>query len=182
MSSVSFVCPVFNKAKFLPRVLAAIASQHGNFSREYIFVDDGSSDDSLAVLRRETAGWENVTIIEQSNHGSAHATNRGVEAAKMDFIKFVDADDEIHRDATQILLDAMSAHPDAGLAFGQRIYFHDGDAIDLTTPIHMPYYNRLDYPLRDVIKNCWFNPSQFLVRRDLCQEVGGCDERAIHSQ
>ena len=79
--AVAFVVPVYNKARWLPRVLEQIAAQRGSFAREYIFVDDGSTDGSLSVLKRHTAGWRNVTIVEQANHGPAHATNRGIERA-----------------------------------------------------------------------------------------------------
>ena len=55
-SGVSFVVPVYNKAAYLPDVLAAIRAQRGDFAWQYIFVDDGSTDDSLAILERLTAG------------------------------------------------------------------------------------------------------------------------------
>ena len=47
MSSVSFVVPVFNKSSYLKHVVNSISSQKGDFDKEYIFIDDGSTDDSL---------------------------------------------------------------------------------------------------------------------------------------
>ena len=44
MSSVSFVVPVFNKSSYLKHVVNSISSQKGDFDKEYIFIDDGSTD------------------------------------------------------------------------------------------------------------------------------------------
>ena len=71
---VSFVVPVYNKAPYLPGVLDAIRAQRGDFARQYVFVDDGSSDGSLALLKRLTGGWPDTVIETQPNRGSANAT------------------------------------------------------------------------------------------------------------
>ena len=47
MTKVSYVCPIFNKKKYLEKVLDSIKKQTGNFQKEYIFIDDGSRDGSL---------------------------------------------------------------------------------------------------------------------------------------
>ena len=107
-TGVSFVVPVYNKAPYLPGVLDRLAAQRGDFDREYIFIDDGSTDGSRATLKERTADWPDTTIVEQANHGVAHATNRGIERARMPFIKFCDADDLLVHGATQALLDALS--------------------------------------------------------------------------
>ena len=46
MTSVSYVIPVFNKSKFFKPVVNSLKSQNGSFKKEYIFVDDGSTDES----------------------------------------------------------------------------------------------------------------------------------------
>ena len=61
-SGVSFLSPVYNKASHLETVLGQIRRQTGDYPRQYVFVDDGSTDDSLAMLRDITAGWDNVVI------------------------------------------------------------------------------------------------------------------------
>ena len=57
MPSVSFVVTIYNKAPALPFLVAGLGAQQGGFEREFIFVDDGSTDDSVGVLRSLTAGW-----------------------------------------------------------------------------------------------------------------------------
>ncbi|MFO0996490.1 MAG: glycosyltransferase family 2 protein [Alphaproteobacteria bacterium] len=178
---VSFVVPVYNKAPYLPRVIEAIRNQAGDFAREYIFVDDGSTDDSLAIVRRLTAGWTDVLIHTQSNHGSAHATNQGIARAGMAFIKFVDADDLLTDRATITLLEGLRGSP-ACLAFGQRQAYDTAEDLDLAIEAAHPRTHLISHPLKDALRNSFFNPTQILVRTDCAQAVGGCDERITHSQ
>lgn len=106
MPDVSFVVPLFNKAAFLPYLLAGIAAQEGGFSREVVLVDDGSPDDSLAAARRLTAGWDHVTILEQRNAGPSAALAAGLAAARGRYVKPLDCDDMLLPWGTRLLLDA----------------------------------------------------------------------------
>jgi glycosyltransferase involved in cell wall biosynthesis len=179
---VSFVVPVYNKAPYLPAVLAAIRAQRGDFARHHVFVDDGSTDDSLAVVRRLTADWPDTTIESQPNRGSAQATNRGIALARQPYIKFVDADDLIAHDATRVLLAAL-APTDACLAYGGCVRYAETGAPDLAAPLPAtPPVARLAAPLKLALKNSLFNPTQCLVRTEAARAVGGCDERIIWSQ
>lgn len=178
---VSFVVPVYNKARHLPRVLEQIARQRGDFRRQYVFVDDGSTDGSLAILRDATRGWQNLVIESQPNAGSAAATNRGVALAREPFIKFVDADDLIGDHATAILLAALR-DSDACLAYGEAVRYAEDDPLDLQIDTKAPPVVRLEAPLKAAIRNSMFNPTQFLARTDAVTAVGGCDERVVHSQ
>ena len=179
---VSFVVPVYNKAPYLPGVLDAIKAQRGDFARQYIFIDDGSSDGSLALLKRLTRGWPDTVIESQPNRGSANATNRGIALAECEFIKFVDADDLLAFDTTERLLRALEGS-DACLAFGGAVQFDDPGSFDLASPLpEMPGVERLANPLSLAMKNSLFNPSQGLARRECIDAVGGCDESIVYSQ
>lgn len=178
---VSFVVPVYNKASHLDQVLRQIARQQGDFPRQYIFIDDGSTDGSLAVLRARTKGWDDLVIESQANKGSAGATNRGIALARHPYIKFVDADDLLSDNATQVLLDALHDTP-ACLAYGGIEHYRDLADIDLSPRVDDPVVETIDRPLRLAIKNSLFNPTQCLARTAAVREVGGCDERIVHSQ
>ena len=73
MTGVSFLLTVYNKASYLPAVLTAVRGQTGDFSREIVIVDDGSTDESLAVARCVTEGWPDVRIVAQANAGASAA-------------------------------------------------------------------------------------------------------------
>ena len=182
MSSVSFVVPVFNKSSYLKHVVNSISSQKGDFDKEYIFIDDGSTDDSLKILKKETRRLKNCTIVSQKNKGSANATNVGINLAKMKYIKFLDADDVILSNATFCLLNFLEKNQESVLAYGLQRKVENIKLVDLEEEIDSNDYQILYNPILLAMRNSMFNPSQFLVRRELCQKVGGCDERVIHSQ
>jgi glycosyltransferase involved in cell wall biosynthesis len=180
---VSFVVPVYNKKPWLPAVLDGLKAQRGDFQREFIFIDDGSTDGSLELLRALTRDWPDTRIITQANAGSAAATNRGIREARLAMIKFCDADDILVPDATRLLLDALAGR-DACLAWGERIFYRSIDDVQanaMTVP-NDRLVTPVDAPLEAAIRNSMFNPSQFLVRTECAQDVGGCDERVVFSQ
>ena len=71
MVKVSFVCPVFNKQKYLKDVINSIKNQKGEFDKEFIFINDGSTDLSLKYLKKFSKNLKKVKIIDQSNRGPA---------------------------------------------------------------------------------------------------------------
>ena len=93
---VSVVIPTFNRAG---QVLAALKSVLAQTYREFevIVVDDGSADDTACVLRpflsTEDGQANQVRYIFQPNQGQSAARNRGVEAARGEWIAFLDSDD-----------------------------------------------------------------------------------------
>ena len=118
MTSVSFVIPVFNKAKYLKTVIKSLRQQTGNFDKEYIFINDGSTDNSLEILKRERKNLKNCKIISQKNKGSANATNTGIRASNMKYIKFLDADDLIINKTTFTLMKLLEKNKNFILAYG----------------------------------------------------------------
>jgi len=172
--TVSFVVTIYNKARYLPAVLDAIAAQAGAFERQSVFVDDGSTDGSLAILRERTAGWSDTTIVAQANAGPSVASNVGLARATGDYVKFVDGDDVLAADATQRLLDLSQRHR-ADLAFGGGGHYEIGE--NLPAPVPADEGVPVDNPLRFVLTSPPFNLSQILVRRESCTAAGGFDER-----
>ncbi len=74
--AVSFVLTVYNKEYFLPAVLDAVVAQSGDFEREYVIVNDGSTDDSLSLIRAFAERTPNVVIVDQPNGGCSKAATR----------------------------------------------------------------------------------------------------------
>ena len=181
-ADVSFVIPVYNKGPFLAGMAEGLARQRGDFRREFIFIDDGSTDGSGDMLDRLTSGWPETRIVRQPNRGPSIATNRGIAAARYPLIKPVDADDVLLPDATALLREALLRHGDSTLAFGAgEGVASPGEAMTRlrqAAPIvagRATAYDALPALLRD----CPLAPSVCLLRAEAARRVGGCDERVF---
>ena len=182
MSSVSFIVTVYNKSKFLIPVINSLKSQKGEFQKEYIFIDDGSTDQSYKILEKETKGLKNCKIFKQVNKGSANATNQGIKMAKMKYIKFLDADDVILSNSTKLLIDILEKNSDCVLAYGLQRKVENIKNVNLNEKINTRDVEIINNPIKLAMRNSMFNPSQFLVKTCICKSVGGCDERIKFSQ
>lgn len=178
MSGISYLLTVYNKAPYLEAVVAGLAAQRGDFAREFIFVDDGSTDGSPELVEKLTAGWGNVTLIRQANRGPSAALNAAAAAARLPYLKSVDADDILVPDSSLWLLEALQTHK-AVLAYG------DGGSYELGQPVVMP---ELPAPpvsrviadaMTMLIRNSFVSPSYMMVPADLYRQVGGCKEHII---
>lgn len=107
--SISVILPVYNAAAYLQRAFDSLIEQQIT-ELEVVAVNDGSTDDSLAILRH-LAAEHKVVIIDQSNQGQGYARNRAIERATGDYILFLDADDWLEPTALPSLL-AATGHND----------------------------------------------------------------------
>lgn len=91
---ISVVIPVYNVESFVGKCLSTLVHQtFRNF--EIIAVNDGSKDQSLAILREFERNYNNITVIDQPNAGMSMARNRGMQAARGKYLCFVDSDDYV---------------------------------------------------------------------------------------
>jgi len=89
---VSVIMPVYNAARYLDASLGSVLRQTLT-QIEIILVDDGSTDDSLAVMKRYQAADQRVSVIQQPNAGAGVARNAGLKVATGKYLSFLDADD-----------------------------------------------------------------------------------------
>ena len=112
---VSVVIPCYNQAQFVAEAVQSAVARTARV--EVIVVDDGSTDQTAAVVRE----LRDVRLIAQSNHGLAAARNRGLRAAGGDFVIFLDADDRLLPGAIDAGLRALAAHPESVMAYGRCV-------------------------------------------------------------
>lgn len=94
MYKVSVIIPVFNSESYLEKCVDSILSQT-LIDIEVILIDDGSTDDSLQIIKQYVKKYSNVKYKSKKNEGQAIARNLGIEMATGEFICFVDSDDYI---------------------------------------------------------------------------------------
>lgn len=88
---LSIIIPVYNKSKLINRCLDSIFNQTTNCSYEVILVDDGSTDDSVELIKTRTES--NIILYEQQNAGPSVARNKGFELSHGKYCAYLDADD-----------------------------------------------------------------------------------------
>ena len=102
---VSVIVPVYNTEKYLARCLDSVIGQTER-DIEIICVNDGSTDDSAAILERFAAADPRIRIVTQTNGGLSAARNAGLDVAAGEYVMFVDSDDWIPSDAAEKMLTA----------------------------------------------------------------------------
>ncbi|MBR4523430.1 MAG: glycosyltransferase, partial [Kiritimatiellae bacterium] len=90
---VSIIMPVYNSARYLSEAIASVLCRKDLPDLELICIDDGSTDDSAAILEFWHDRDSRLRVLRQKNQGLGVARNAGLDAAKGEYIYFLDADD-----------------------------------------------------------------------------------------
>ena len=100
---VSILVPVYNASQWLRECLDSIVGQTYD-NLQVVLVDDGSTDDSLAICQEYASRYSFVEVYHQENRGVAAARNTLLGKANGEYVLFVDADDWIERDMVDYLV------------------------------------------------------------------------------
>lgn len=103
---ISIIVPIYNVEKFLGSCIDSILAQTYN-NIEVILVDDGSPDGCPEICDKYAAQDSRVVVIHQKNSGVSHARNVGMDAARGEYIGFVDPDDFIELEMYEEMIKAM---------------------------------------------------------------------------
>lgn len=128
---VSILIPCYNGVRFIDRAFQSIINQTEN-NIEVIFVDDGSTDDSLATAQTYVNSFElaghNLRCLHKPNGGAASAIKEALEVSVGKYIMPFDIDDELHPDACKTQADFLDENCDctAVLTNGYRVIERDG--------------------------------------------------------
>lgn len=102
MPCISFIVPIYNMERLLPRALRSLRAQTLT-DFEAILINDGSKDGSAALCAQAAAEDARFRFIDQPNGGVAAARNAGLDAARGEYIFFLDPDDWVEPDAAEVL-------------------------------------------------------------------------------
>jgi len=178
---VSVVVPSFNHARYVERALASVRAQdYPNL--ELVVVDDGSTDDSVAVIERVLRDMPlPARLFARQNRGAHEALNDGIAQARGSFLKFLNSDDMLAPSRVSRMVDAVAGN---GAAWGfSGIAVVDTD----DRPLPRTPGSRADALLRAiedlereatiglalVAANVAVSSGNLFVERALAQAVGG---------
>lgn len=116
MTKLSIIVPVYNVEKYLPKCLGSLIKQTLK-DIEIICVNDGSMDNSLAILKEFASKDSRIRIIDNQHQGVAKTRNTGIEQSTGEYIGFVDSDDYIDIDFFEKLYNsATKSNSDIAIA------------------------------------------------------------------
>lgn len=118
---VSVVTPVFNGARFLDEAARSVLTQTWT-NLEWVVVDDGSTDATPAILA--ALDDSRVRVIRQANSGVGAARNAGIDAARGEFIAFMDADDVLPPNSIEERAGVLAGDPAIDIVEG-AVSFRD---------------------------------------------------------
>jgi glycosyltransferase involved in cell wall biosynthesis len=176
--SASVIIPVYNGARFIGAALDSVLKQTV-LPKEIILIDDGSTDDSLAVIAAAVADYSGPTFIQilsQDNGRQSAARNGAAKAATGDFLAFLDQDDSWHPEHLRLLLEQFEGQPDLGWVYS------DFDEIDIDGYfvtrdfIRTHAYNHPKTSVRDFLaEDSMMLPSATIMRTEAFKGAGGFD-------
>ncbi|MBI4458390.1 glycosyltransferase family 2 protein [Candidatus Uhrbacteria bacterium] len=155
---ISIIIPTYQHAREIGLCLESIYRQTFK-NYEIIVVNDGSTDDTLEVLKPHAS---RISLIDQENRGGNAARNRGFDASKGEFVIFCDADVVMRPDFLERLLETLEKNPKASYAYASfrfgwktfRLWPFDADTlrrmnyIHTTSLIRRPHFPRFDESIR----------------------------------
>lgn len=140
MIKVSVIIPVYNVEKYLDECLKSIINQSLK-DIEIICINDGSTDNSLAILEAYEKRDSRIRIISQENAGLSCARNKGLSLSNGKYIYFMDSDDILEESALEELYE-LSEKENLDLTIFKMINFDDDSRKEYSSPYYEMYFLR----------------------------------------
>lgn len=158
---LSIIIPVYNVEKYIRSCLISIFNQGLDCEQfEVIIVDDGTTDESLEVIKDMIDSHSNICVIEQTNQGMSIARNNGMRRAKGKYVMFVDSDDLLVEKSLPSLLEkTLESSVDMSIARFESM--GDDEILNFDNKVLDDFYFRI-VPANDYYSQ-EFNPRDCFV-------------------
>jgi alpha-1,3-rhamnosyltransferase len=170
---VTVVVPCYNHEQYIEKAILSVCQQtYKNY--ELVVVDDGSTDGSVAKLKKLQAQYNFVLLI-QENQGVCKTLNRAIrEFSHGAYIAILASDDFWHQDKLKLQMEALQQHRNAHFCFSQAIEFTDEN--NPTTGRRFPRKCLSGWVLNSVFLRQHVPAGTMLFSRDLFDRLDGFDE------
>lgn len=173
MPTVSVILPAYNVAAYIEESIASILAQTFN-DFEIVVVDDGSTDDTAAIVERYAAHEARIRLVRQPNGGISAARNQAMRHASGEIMATIDSDDLWEPEFLEAQVSILDANGEIDLVTTNALYLGsrlDGQAV-------RPYPDPRPAPdLAQILtdENSVFTMTVF--RRRVFETIGGFDEQ-----
>ncbi len=165
VADIAVIIPLFNGAAWIRQTLASVLAQTLP-AREIIVVDDGSSDDSLAIVR----SFPQVALYRHPGKGTHQTRQFGFARSSAALVTFLDQDDLWHPRHLELLSTLLRDDPAASAAVSRTLTYEDERQLHFPPPVLGP--ERFDpwdtFPFHRID-----TPSFVLIRRSALEAIGG---------
>lgn len=163
-SLISVIIPVYNAEKYLSACLESVMAQTYK-NLEILLVNDGSTDNSVAVCEEFAVKDQRIKLIHKENGGVSSARNCGLQNANGEYVTFIDSDDYVDKDYVQALYDALQTD-NADMSFCNFVYagktlessgekLPDAICIDKNSPETVRFLSRFFRVGSYIMGSCW---------------------------
>src|SRR5258708_1281222 len=172
---LSIVVPVYNEVSALPKLIETFMATACPIDREWIFIDDHSTDASLSLLNTFSEKYHFRVISQESNRGKGAALIRGIREATGDFIMGQDADFEYDPNEIALLIQPL-LEDRADVVFGSR-FKH------VSPQVHRTYHyfvNRILTLLSNLMSGLYLSDMEtsfYVFRADLLRTINMVSNR-----
>jgi len=168
MDFVSIIIPTYNRAHIIEKAIKSVLNQTYEYF-ELLIVDDGSKDDTIAVV--EAIDDDRIRVLSYGeNRGQAFARNYGVQNSKYDLIAFQDSDDEWHSDKLEKQMKALAnASPEVGMIYTK---YHDDDGT-IFPQDWVPMEQRSGRMLPYLLRGNMIGTPTMLIKKECFLAAGG---------
>jgi glycosyltransferase involved in cell wall biosynthesis len=183
---VSVIVPTYNSASTIAETLESIQAQ--NCSTEILAIDDGSTDETVEVIRRVCP---QAHVYQQSNGGPASARNRGLREARGTFVAFLDADDIWFPGKLEAQIASLKKNPSVGFCYTSWLVSDraptPAEIEELAAREQWPSADAIDEKLSgwlyaELLADVVIHTSTLMMHTSLARSVGFFDEALRRGQ
>ncbi|HUS09852.1 MAG TPA: glycosyltransferase family A protein [Pyrinomonadaceae bacterium] len=175
LSLTSVVIPTYNRAAYLPLTVESALNQEGA-EVEVIVVDDGSTDETAAIIEQKKNTWgQRFRYVWQENAERSVARNHGLRLARGEFVAFLDSDDLFRPHHVSMCVKALADDAELAAAFGDHGLI-DASGNVISQHVRRPAFADDRFKREICLKQLIIFPGEVLIRRAALEDIFGTTE------
>ena len=177
-SLVSILIPAYNSQAWIADTLRSALGQTWE-PKEIIVVDDGSSDQTLAIARKFES--DKVRVVSQKNQGAASARNTALSLCRGDYIQWLDADDFLAPDKISLQMAVLNGIGSKRVLVSSEFgkFLHQWQRAEFVPSGLWDDLEPTEWLLRKMGDNLYMQTATWLVSRELTEASGPWDTRML---